>query len=188
LASTSDSAANLLAEVGAAADEAGLATALIGGAAVNAFEDPRFTKDLDLTVQADARAVSRFVASLERNGFEVLRRQDEGSSSGPDFVQLIRPGTPDMIDIITAKTEYQQLVIERAIRAPGQSLPIATPEDLIVLKLIANRPIDHTDTFLLARDNPIDWSYVEQWAKTWDVVPHLEALQAALGHPETGAR
>jgi hypothetical protein len=136
LASTSDSAANLLAEVGAAADEAGLATALIGGAAVNAFEDPRFTKDLDLTVQADARAVSRFVASLERNGFEVLRRQDEGSSSGPDFVQLIRPGTPDMIDIITAKTEYRTsdpragtISAHRDTRRPDRSQAHRQPPD-----------------------------------------------------------
>lgn len=84
---------------------AGLAVALIGGAAVNAFEDPRFTKDLDLTVQADAERVSQFVAALERSGFEVVRKQDEGTPSGPDFVQLIRPRTSDMIDIIAAKTE-----------------------------------------------------------------------------------
>lgn len=180
MASTGGDAAALLAEVAAAIDGAGLAVALIGGAAFNAFEDPRFTKDLDLTVEADAEKVAHFVATLERNGFEVVRKQDEGASSGPDFVQLLRPGTPDMIDIITAKTEYQELVIERAVRGPGQALPVATAEDLIVLKLIANRPIDHSDTFLLARDNPIDWPYVEHWAKTWGVVAHLDALRFAL--------
>lgn len=180
LASTGDSSFSLLTEVGAAADAAGLAAVLIGGAAVNAFEDPRFTKDIDLTVEADAEAVARFIALLERNGFEVVRSQENGASSGPDFVQVMRPGTTDLIDIITAKTEFQELIINRAIRAPGQSLPVATPEDLIVLKLIANRPIDHADTFLLARDNAIDWPYVEHWAEVWQVGDRLRGLRQTL--------
>jgi hypothetical protein len=39
---------------------------------------------------------------------------------------------------------------------------VATVEDLLVLKLIANRPLDQRDAILLATDHTIDWPYVEQ--------------------------
>lgn len=164
----------------AAANGAGLAVALIGGVAVNAFEDPRFTKDLDLTVAADTEAVARFVAALERGGFEVLKMQAGGAPSGPDFVQLIRPGTPDIIDILTAKTTYQELVIKRAIQSSEQPLPVATAEDLIVLKLIAGRSKDWIDAQALARHNPVDWDYVTHWAEVWEITDRLERLRAGL--------
>jgi hypothetical protein len=85
-----------------------------------------------------------------------------------------------MIDIITAKTDYQRLVIERATIELGEKVRVATPEDLIVLKLIANRPTDHVDTFLLGRDNPIDWEYVEHWAGLWQVTERLAQLRERL--------
>ena len=54
-----------------------------------------------------------------------------------------------------------------------------------VSKLIANRPVDQRDAFLLARDNAIDWPYVERWAATWDVSDRLRALRAIL-EPNSG--
>ena len=179
MASTSPSE-DLLAEVTAALAAAGLGAALIGGAAVNAFEDPRYTKDLDFTVEADPAAVNGFVSLLVAAGFIVTRRQErESDALGPDFVQLRRPGTTDMIDLIVAKTDYQELVIERAT-PHGDHLRVATPEDLIVLKLIANRSIDHIDADALARHNPIDWPYVEHWAEVWQVTERLDRLKAGL--------
>lgn len=186
MGSTGDRLAHsgILAELSAAARLADLRVALIGGAAVNAFEDPRFTKDVDLTVTAKADAVSRFVSILLEHGFVMVRDEGEGAPSGPDFVQLRRPGTMDVVDIIVAKTEYQDQVIARAVAPAEDSLPVATAEDLIVLKLIANRPVDHTDTYLLGRDNAIDWAYVAHWAAAWGIADRLAALRARLeGRP-----
>ena len=161
-------------------DEAGLRAALIGGTAVNAYAEPRFTRDLDFTVVADVSALARFASVLKDAGFEIARQQESDASSGPDFLQFIRPGTPHMVDIITARTEYQNLVIERTTLDLGKNVGVATLEDLIVLKLIANRPQDHVDTFHLARDNAIDWGYVEHWAQIWHVSDYLAALRQRL--------
>ncbi len=57
---------------------------------------------------------------------------------------------------------------------------VATPEDLIVLKLIANRSRDRLDVEELARHRRIDWPYVEEWATTWGVADRLQALRDTL--------
>lgn len=165
-----------------------LDVALIGGAAVNTYVEPRYTKYIDLTVAADPNAVETLTALLRDAGFVTIRNQPGEASSGPDFVQLTREATHDIVDLIVAKTPFQRLIIQRAVRGEGQWLPVATPEDLIVLKLIANRSRDRLDVEELARLQRIDWAYVEEWAATWGVGDRLKALRTALGHPETGAR
>ncbi len=56
---------------------------------------------------------------------------------------------------------------------------VATAEDLIVLKLIANRPKDQVDLLALAALPGIDWSYIERWADAWNVRDVLGRLRDA---------
>ena len=168
-----------LSEMIAAAD---LEVALIGGAAVNTYVEPRYTKDIDLTVAADPVGIEALTRLLRQAGFVTIRNQAGTASSGPDFVQLTREATHDIIDLIVAKMPFQRLLVQRALRSEGQWLPVATPEDLIVLKLIANRSRDRLDAEALARQEPIDWRYVEEWADTWDVGDRLRALRHTLAN------
>ena len=54
---------------------------------------------------------------------------------------------------------------------------VATKEDLIVLKLIADRPKDRIDLEGLCALDGNDWSYVERWAREWDVLGRLERFR-----------
>jgi hypothetical protein len=167
----------LLADVMGAA---GLRCALIGGHAVNAWAEPRYTKDFDLVVMADAPAVSAVMSRLVEEGFSVTRLQEPNAGSGPDFIRLERGDRPDIVEFQAAKTDYQELIIERAIQLTGARLPVATPEDLLVLKLIANRVKDQDDMFRLSQQDGIDWQYVEHWAAIWDVSNSLENLRRII--------
>ncbi|MEO8539079.1 MAG: nucleotidyl transferase AbiEii/AbiGii toxin family protein [bacterium] len=170
--------ADLLIEVLAIAP---LRLALIGGQATNYWARPRYTSDFDFTVAADANGIERFVAELASRGFQVIRTEGGGSPSGPDFMRLERNGGIDAIDFIVAKTEFQDLVIERAVLDAPDGLPVATPEDMVILKLIANRSKDQRDIFTIVEAQPIDWDYVKHWAGVWEVTPALEKLLAELG-------
>ena len=79
-----------------------------------------------------------------------------------------------LIEVQAAKTDLQHEVIRRAVRV-GDGPAIATVEDLLVLKLIANRPKDRGDLVGLAALPGIDWAYVERWAAEW-------GFGAALAH------
>lgn len=162
-------------------DRAGLKYVLIGGMAVNAWVEPRFTVDLDFVVLANARAIATAEEALARAGFKYLRRQDQGEPSGPDFVQMDRAIAPRVrVDIQVSKTPFQDGVILRAVPDSVSGLAVATPEDLIVLKLIAWRGKDQKDLAALLELEQLDWAYIEHWAKTWEVTERLAFARAAI--------
>jgi hypothetical protein len=64
-------------------------------------------------------------------------------------------------------------------------LPVVTPEDLIVYKLIAGRPRDFADAEEIARarrvaGTALDWSYVENWCIAWGIEDRLATLRRLL--------
>jgi predicted nucleotidyltransferase len=160
---------------------AGVDYALIGGHAVNLVLEPRFTADVDITINADVDAWTRLNADLLAAGFRVERTHGADQPSGPDFVRFVDDvGTT--IELQTAKTALQRTAIARAIDHDG--IRVASPEDLIVFKAIANRPKDQIDLLGLTRLPNIDWSYVDHQARDWgvdDVIARVRALAASSG-------
>lgn len=158
---------------------AGARYALIGGHAVNVLLEPRFTADVDVTIDADPAALARVADVLRAAGFRVERAHGAAQPSGPDFVRFVDDeGT--VCELQAAKTALQRAVVARAVDHGG--VRVATPEDLIVLKAIANRPKDQVDLLGLVRLPSIDWAYVDGHAHDWgvaDVVARVRALAAS---------
>ena len=75
------------------------------------------------------------------------------------------------LDLQVAKTQYESQMIERAANTSGMRIPVASAEDLLVLKLI--QQVD------LARRADIDWAYVGHWAHVWHVSEQLARLREA---------
>jgi Nucleotidyl transferase AbiEii toxin, Type IV TA system len=168
--------ADVLAMIAAIFDSSGLGYALIGGHAINAWLEPRFTADIDVTVAANPAALARARAGLEAAGYRVNVEHGAEQASGPDFVRFVRAADDPPIELQAAKTELQHRLITRARR--DEAIAIATPEDLIVLKLIAHRPKDLADLAGLLALPAVDWDYVEQRAREWAVDDRLAILRA----------
>ena len=81
-----------------------------------------------------------------------------------------------MVEFQAAKTELQERIIRRSLR-DSRGLRVATPEDLIILKLIANRSKDQIDLVGLCGLHDLDWDYVERWAREWQVSELLEQIR-----------
>lgn len=156
--------------------------ALIGGHAVIAWTLPRQTDDYDFIVAADRGSIAHFQRSLEAESLRIFRVQDSGSASGPDFLQLRTVDNTFQIDLQTAKTDYQDLIIERAVVDSEYGISVATPEDLIVLKLLAMRSQDQRDIAVMLEGlDEFDWPYIEHWAEVWDVTTNLRVFRPAPG-------
>lgn len=164
-----------LTALGRLLDDAGIRYALIGGHAVNLWLEPRLTADIDLTIAAQTSDRLREV--LHAAGLRLDRVLGE-SPSGPDFARFVGAGFT--VEVQVAKTAFQRDVLARAIDRDG--LRVATPEDLIVFKLIADRPKDQVDLLGLVALEGLDWRYIEAWAERWDVTDVLARLRAA-GEP-----
>jgi hypothetical protein len=159
-----------------ALDRSGLDYVVIGGHAVNVWLEPRFTADVDVTIQAGPAGMDRLKDVLGGEGYRVIREHGADVASGPDFVRFVSQGEGVTLEVQTAKTEFQRESLRRAA-ASGNVPRIATPEDLIVMKLIANRPKDQIDLQGLVQLDGLDWAHVERWAAEWDVSDRLRALR-----------
>lgn len=165
-----------LVDVARRMERAGVSYAVIGAHAVNAWVEPRVTADIDVTAEVSAGSVRRLVEAFEADGFTVADVHGDQQTSGPDFVRIVSPDAIVVVEVQVAKTAYQRHVIERAV-VTADGVRVATPEDLIVLKLIADRPKDRADAAALAGVPALDWGHVEHWATEWRVEERLRRLR-----------
>lgn len=182
---------SLLDVLGAVGDAAGNpgAFAIIGAVARNAWAPPRATTDLDLTVLGDADLLTRVDAALAGLGYRTVRDQRADPADDLPDIKILRREDAELrqVDILVAKTPFEEEVLRRAVLVEVGSIevPVATPEDLIVYKLLADRPRDREDVRAVVRTQarsgrPLDWDHVERWARFWRIEDRLHLLRDAL--------
>jgi hypothetical protein len=152
--------------------------AVIGAHAVNCWLEPRLTRDIDVTVAADRAQLASLRAGLVGAGFRIAREHGAQEPSGPDFIRFVSGDGVVTIEVQAAKTEFQREVVRRAVRTP-EGVRVATVEDLIVLKLIADRTKDQADLEGLLGLGALDWAYVEKWSAVWGVLDRLRRKRPA---------
>lgn len=167
--------------VAAALAVAGIRHALVGGQAVNLYTAPRFTWDVDFLVEATPGQLEDIVKALGPAGFAVTPLPDD-SSFARDFVRLARREGAVLVDLQPARTDYERLVLARA-QPIDDSLPfaVATPEDLVVMKLVGWRYNDRRDLPKLLSLGGLDRAYIETWAAAWQVRGRLEQVLRDVG-------
>ena len=183
-----DEVRQLLIDAGTALDSAGVAYAVIGGCARNAYAEARATKDVDFVVAGDPASYEAAVEALAARGFVPASTVGETSDPVPDLV-LYRDAKRRRIDILFAKTAFEESALNRRqTRAPYEAvqLPVVSPEDLIVYKLIAGRTQDFADVevvvaALAAQQQPLDWAYIEKWCADWDVADRVARVRLRAG-------
>lgn len=142
-----DPFALLLVAAGRLGPSAGIATALIGGVARSAWASSRATEDVDLLAGCtDPAPILRVAESIglvvDAQEVETLRM------SGMTRLRLAdHPRGAIRMDIVLADHPYYLRVLNRAVvrEVLGERLSVACAEDLILLKLLADRPQDRAD-------------------------------------------
>ncbi|MBI5481635.1 MAG: hypothetical protein HY906_22450 [Deltaproteobacteria bacterium] len=137
---------------------------IIGGVAVQARGVARTTRDVDATVRGDAVPLPALVAALRRAKI-VPRVADFRLLATQSFILLLThapSGTP--IDLSLAWVDFEQAACARAtpVKFGRVTLPVATLEDLLVLKTVAWRERDRADVLsLLSSSRRLDLASVE---------------------------
>jgi predicted nucleotidyltransferase len=156
----------------------GIRFVLIGALAANRYRvTTRLTQDVDLLLADLGAGLDALTRALAGEGFEV-RRVDPGAA-------ILRLRHPELgaADLIVAATDFEREAIARARPEPlGPAGPIhvVTPEDVIVLKLIAGRAQDLADVeAILAAGIALDEAYLERWAEYWEVEELWRRLRSA---------
>lgn len=140
---------------------------LIGGLAAGYWGEPRFTRDIDFTVATRTGKLNSLTQQLKKEGYKVV-------SKGEGQIQIVQKGSLHFqADVILAETDYQDWVVQRAISIPMFSIevPMCSAEDLIILKLIANRRQDLLDieNVLKKKSVKLDKAYLKKWFEIWEL-------------------
>jgi predicted nucleotidyltransferase len=161
----------------------------IGGLVVQRWSEPRFTRDVDLTLLTGFGSEEEFVDAL-LSRYEG-RREDARTFALENRVLLLRGPSGIGIDVALGALAFEESAVDRAVEVeayPGIRLRFCTVEDLIVMKAFADREEDWRDVrFAIVRQgsDQIDWDYVLRYLRplvaakeTPEILVKLEKLRA----------
>ena len=173
---------------------------LFGAQAVILWGAPRTSVDIDVTVEVDFDRLPQLIERLGERGFELRIRTgvDDFVARARVLPFLHRPsGTP--VDVVLAGPGFEELFLTRAVPVTigGLAIPVISPEDLVVTKVLAGRPKDVEDVrgILAERAAEMDLSHIREMLRLLedalgqsDLVPLFEAeLRRATLGGATGA-
>jgi hypothetical protein len=150
--------------------------AVIGGIALQFWGEPRFTHDLDITVEDRLDLKKLVKATTDAFGSRV---SDPYRFAKDTRMLLLKVEDVD-VDIALALRGYEESLFDRSQPYevdPGKHIYICSAEDLIIHKALAGRPQDLADIegVIYRQGDALDVRYIRSW---------LREFSSALGDPE----
>ena len=136
--------------------------ALVGGLAVSARTEPRFTRDVDLAIAVPGDPdAEQAVHALQRRGYHVHALVEQEAAGRLATARLLPPGENEagiVLDILFASSGIEPEITQAADTLeilPGLRVPVAGVGHLLALKLLSRddriRPQDRVDLAALLR-------------------------------------
>lgn len=132
--------------------------ALVGGLAVSARTEPRFTRDIDLAIAvADDAEAEGVVYGLERRGFSVVTSIEHQTTGRLATVRFREDARAPLVDLLFASCGIEPEIAANAsvLDVLGTPVPVASVGHLIAMKLLSRhadrRPCDQQDLVELAK-------------------------------------
>ena len=159
---------------------------IIGGIAASLLGRPRLTRDVDVLILLEEPYWERFLNAGARFGF-LARIKDVLVFARQSRVFLVhhKPSGVDVdISLAGLPFEKESIAQVRWTKVGKLSLPLPTPENLIIMKAVAHRPQDMADIKALLDANPkVNLRRVRRWVKEFssalvvpDILGDLESL------------
>ena len=152
---------------------------LFGAQAVIIWGRPRLTSDVDVTIQLRSGHLADFLRDMQTEGFSLRVPDPEPFLARTRVIPFLHTSTQMPLDIVLAGPGLEESFVQRAITVPieGLAVPVASPEDLIVMKILAGRPKDLEDvrSVLTEQSGNVDVRYMRSV---------LEILEQALGQSD----
>ncbi|WP_437582036.1 nucleotidyltransferase [Sorangium sp. So ce887] len=165
----------MLADLAAALRRRRLRWYVFGAQAAVAYGRPRMTADVDVTIDLAQTSALTLVDDLSRAGFDLRIHLGEDFLREARLLPLVHRSTSMPIDVVIAASSLhvEFLARRRLIDLGGVRVPMISPEDLVVTKVLAGRPKDLEDVrgVLLEQDD-LDLDRIREL---------LGELEAALG-------
>lgn len=138
--------AELLRALAAVMAEQDLSWYLFGAQAAVIWGSPRLSADVDVTAIIEPEAINSFVETMRQHGFHLLF-EDSDFLARTRVLPFVHRRTRMPLDVVLAgpglEDDFLQRVIPVDIR--DARIPVISPEDLIITKVLAGRAKDIED-------------------------------------------
>jgi hypothetical protein len=148
-------------------------SALMGGMALAYWGHVRSTQDVDLLIALTDMRPQKLLSSLATAGYRSKGASPFVRVGDLEFVQLVYqpPGAlmDVQLDLLLADSPFHRQAIKRRIPLSesdlGFAVDVVSCEDLILLKLVSGRILDHADAAELLKVNhaKLDMGYLTPW-------------------------
>jgi hypothetical protein len=163
----------LLSRVGRTLTESGIPHMVIGGQAVAVRGQPRFTDDIDFTLGIGAADVGRVLEVLRGSTLSAAVPDPEAFVRQTHLLPCKDETSAIVVDFAFTDSAYELHAIGRAtpVMIAGYPVRFASPEDLVIHKIIASRPHDLKDVAgVLIKSDRFDAAYVRKWLVQFEEV------------------
>ena len=182
--------AETLRDLASALERAGVRWYVFGAQAAIAYGSTRVTKDIDVTVEPPSAGTHVLLGELRRSSLEPRVEDVDGFLAKTRVVPLVHAGSGVPVDVVLAGPGLEAIFLRRArrLRIVGVDVQVASPEDIVAMKLLAGRPHDLEDAAAVLRAQPsLDLSTVrstlellEDALDQSDLLPALDGLLARV--------
>ncbi len=137
--------------------------AVVGGVATTILGYLRVTQDVDLVVDCDVPAAIRLLSELIQDGYRQPFDDVERIIRVSRILPLENAETGVSIDLAIGESGFEKQIVSRSIpqKIGNGTINVATPEDIILMKLIASRDKDlgDIDGLIAVHGRELDWDY-----------------------------
>lgn len=161
--------------------------AVIGGYAVAAWGEVRATRDVDLLCSTGDLFV--FKDALSKAGLPFEHRSGDPDDPISDVIRIEMRSGADLceIDVLFGIRGAPPGILERActVQVAGLPVPIASPEDMVILKLLAGsaRDLEDAGNILQVQRDRLNLDLIRQLCPE-----HLNDTLTRLQMPRDGSR
>ncbi len=156
---------------------------IIGGLSVSIVSQPRPTIDVDLVVWLDPESWPAFLESAKQYGIQA-RSEDALEFARQRRVLLLQHRESGIgIDVSFGALPFEDEMIKRSriVSLGNVTFRVATPEDLIIMKMIAHREKDLRDIENIVRVCPrLDFDRIRYWVHEFALVLENPGLELEL--------
>ena len=167
-------------------NEQGIAWMLVGSYETSAWEEARFTDDIDILVDLSADQVTPLCAAFSGEEFYVIEQAArEAVRVGKQF-NVLHPASGNKIDFMIARRdEWGRLQMDRRQQGTIQSgltVQIASPEDVIISKMRyyqeggSDKHLRDCAGVLAVQGNRVDRDYIGKWSEYFGLIEIWQAI------------
>ncbi len=144
---------------------------VIGGQAVLLYGEPRLTKDIDITLGLGIEGLDKIKAVTDSLSLKMLVQDPDDFVKKTMVLPVLDEPSGIRVDFIFSFSAYEKQAIDRVTKVNMDNVIVryAALEDLVIHKIIANRPRDIEDVRVILLKNPeYDKVYIKKWLEEFD--------------------